>query len=685
VCRDRCLRMVLSLLTVLLSAAPLFPATAAPVAPSAPQVGAPAERTAISVPAQKPVGIAAAGSRMWVTDAGTGEVLEFNPANGKLVGKIKLDLKRPQGLAFDGQRLWVADQASRQIVAFNVAGGRRVKAIPIQSPNGKPPEALAALGWDGKALWTVLAGDGRSTVNQIDAMSGRIVRSVATDCESRGVAFNASLLFELCFNSDRNRVAVVERKAAPAQAAETRKDQRTVQVLAMSAPAGLAHDGSRLWVLDAARKQAITFVIGQAQQWQPLQSTLCRLTHFTEVSWNVCLVWAEDKGIWIASADIMRKPGGPWIRVLNESGPSEIFTPYHDNPPTHLVDMNAWACVAPLTPGEAGSGTLLTIATNYPAGQCSAGPNVVEEIRNREIAYLCKDFTSEFRRGQEVVYWSVFDPGNYDYIVQYGFRDDGTITFRMGATGFNNPIRPFEAHMHNALWRIHPDIGGGGVSNVFLDTHMESLPPVPPGPSLATDSSQPVLTEGSFDFDPKGFTMLRVEGTSQNQLHHRIGYVLEPMLEGSSLHEDTLPVWPNDTELFAQHDFFVTKFNSSELLTSIGDPTGTSVSYQDPDNYLFASPPNEPVTNADVVLWYRSSAHHMPHDEDRPDWPGHTSPKYGITLVHWMGFDFVPHNFFDFNPLGGPHTCGSCGNGVCDINEDCCTCPEDCGGNVSCC
>jgi primary-amine oxidase len=279
----------------------------------------------------------------------------------------------------------------------------------------------------------------------------------------------------------------------------------------------------------------------------------------------------------------------------------------------------------------------------------------------------------------------VFDPGNYDYIVQYVFSDDGTITFSMGATGFNNPSRPFEAHMHNALWRIHPNLGGGAVSNVFLDTHKEKLPPLPPGLSLATDSSQPALIEGSFDFDAQAFTTLRVEGPSQDSFHHRMGYVLEPLLDGISRHDDTAPIWPNVTEGFAQHDFFITKFNPTELLDSIGDPA--SGAYRDPDGYLFAAPAHEPVVNADVVLWYRSSTHHMPRDEDRPNWPGHTTPDRGITLVHWMGFELVPHDFFDFNPLGGPHYCGSCGNGVCDNNEDCCTCAEDCApaGSPSCC
>jgi Cu2+-containing amine oxidase len=194
-----------------------------------------------------------------------------------------------------------------------------------------------------------------------------------------------------------------------------------------------------------------------------------------------------------------------------------------------------------------------------------------------------------------------------------------------------------------------------------------------------------VLTENFFDFDAKTFTKLRVAEPSQNSFHHPMSYVLEPSLEGISRHDDTAPVWPNVTEGFAQHDFFVTKFSSNELLASIGDPT--TGAYQDPDAYLIASLTNESVANANVVLWYRSSTHHLPQDEDRPNWTGHTSPDRGITLVHWMGFELAPHDFFDFNPLGGPHYCGSCGNGVCNSNEDCCTCPEDCAppGSLSCC
>jgi Cu2+-containing amine oxidase len=62
---------------------------------------------------------------------------------------------------------------------------------------------------------------------------------------------------------------------------------------------------------------------------------------------------------------------------------------------------------------------------------------------------------------------------------------------------------------------------------------------------------------------------------------------------------------------------------------------------------------NESVERSDIVLWYRSSAHHDPHDEDHA--PGDPANLMtGITSVHWQGVDLEPRNLFDFNPLGGP-------------------------------
>jgi outer membrane protein assembly factor BamB len=233
----------------------LLTATGTPVARSAAQAPT-AERPAIRVAAQNPVGIAASSGRMWVTDAGTGEVIELNPATGDPIGKFKLALAQPKGLAFDGQRLWVADQATRQIVAHDVTDGKPLKTIPVRWPEERGFKTIEALAWDGTALWTAIAAGFSSTFNRVDADSGQIIRSVFADCNPRCLAFDASVLFSLCFNGDTNPATVDQRQVA-AQEAEMAKTRRLIQRVPAIAPAGLAFDGTRLLILDANGKQAI--------------------------------------------------------------------------------------------------------------------------------------------------------------------------------------------------------------------------------------------------------------------------------------------------------------------------------------------------------------------------------------------------------------------------------------------
>ncbi len=60
---------------------------------------------------------------------------------------------------------------------------------------------------------------------------------------------------------------------------------------------------------------------------------------------------------------------------------------------------------------------------------------VVKEVRDRGLAW--KDYAHGVRRGRELVIWAALEAGNYMYIMSYAFHDDGTIAFRVGATGQN--------------------------------------------------------------------------------------------------------------------------------------------------------------------------------------------------------------------------------------------------------
>src|SRR5262249_23027847 len=146
------------------------------------------------------------------------------------------------------------------------------------------------------------------------------------------------------------------------------------------------------------------------------------------------------------------------------------------------------------------------------------------------------------RRGEELLLWGVIDAGNYEYIIQYGFRDDGTITFRLGSTGYNYPTgvqMAYEPHMHNALWDLDIDLGHIDHNSVSVMTHIEPAPP-PLGvtvtdPLKATDSMSDFNNgfEGFADWKAEDFTGLNIMDTlTTNARGHHISYDLMPMRGG---------------------------------------------------------------------------------------------------------------------------------------------------------
>jgi Cu2+-containing amine oxidase len=302
-----------------------------------------------------------------------------------------------------------------------------------------------------------------------------------------------------------------------------------------------------------------------------------------------------------------------------------------------------------VTAGDAGaSGTVLTLSSQRV-------PQVVAETNDRGIAWLCKEGRSISRRGQELVLWGVQDASNYDFIMEYRLRDDGSIGFRLGSTGYNNPHFPprstTEPHMHDALWRIDVDLNGSGGDTALQPTHIETAAT----PRSARDVEELFNggREGVVQWDPATFYTIGVEDSTLNAYGNPIGYALRIATDGRSRHFGAFA----REERFTQSDFAVTTFKQSER-DALFDSENRR--YLQPDQYLLGQDfpgmgvaDRESVVNTDVVLWYRSSVHHHPHDEDRA--PGDASNLMtGITNVHWQGVDLEPHNLFDFNPLGAP-------------------------------
>ena len=317
--------------------------------------------------------------------------------------------------------------------------------------------------------------------------------------------------------------------------------------------------------------------------------------------WRLCWEAMSKHGLEIHWAFFRPSPGSKWIWVFWDARVSDIFVPYHTGSPRYY-DMSGFTF--PMT---------AVGAADCPAsvGGTPLGPNVCKEVRDRGL--LWKD-DAAVRRGHELVLWGALDAANYNYVMEWTFRDDGVVLGRVGATAVNLPFVPLEPHMHNPLWRLDVDLDGFWGDSVAFGTHTE--------PTAGTTAND---TEGGRDWDPHSFSELHIyDATLKNGKGHATSLQLIALPTGGlSRHQES----------FTQRDFWVTRYDGSQMSA----------------RYLpsYTSPP-EPVSNADIVVWYKGSIHHHPRDEDGEVVGGSWR---GEALIMWTGWMLKPHNLFDRTPF----------------------------------
>jgi primary-amine oxidase len=325
----------------------------------------------------------------------------------------------------------------------------------------------------------------------------------------------------------------------------------------------------------------------------------------TETRWRICWQPMAGNGLVITAAFFQKAPGAPLMRVFWDARVSEIFVPYHSGSPRYLdvgfgfpmIPLNANDCPA------AKGGTVL-----------GPGNQVCKELRDRGIAW--KDDTS-VRRGEEVVLWGAIDAANYNYVIEWSFRDDGVVLGRVGATAQNLPGIPFTAHMHGPIWRLDIDLDGFPGDSVYRGTHTEAG-------LAATDTMPLIATESGQQWDPLAFTSLHIQDASlKNARGSASAYHLMPLRTGTPRHQEN----------FTKHDFWVTRYNGTEMAAA-SLPSYIS--------------PAQSVSNTDIVVWYYGGVHHLVRDEDGQIVSGHWQ---GEAHIMWTGFMLKPHNLFDKTPL----------------------------------
>ncbi len=331
----------------------------------------------------------------------------------------------------------------------------------------------------------------------------------------------------------------------------------------------------------------------------------------------------------IKKASFRPGPQAPWFQVLEDAHPSEFYVPYYFQK-TRFFDLRDHGQYVPLLAREGGPRSKLLGAGRY----------VMAEVRDRGLAYK---FGQISRRGEQLVLWANFQAGNYTYVVEFDFHDDGTVAFKHAPTGYNF-FDHFESasHMHNCLWRIGVKLAPEGQDRVVDNrTELVRLDAKQAGPQGKLDV-QPITTESFHDWKGEDFTRIRITNPhvtvfpqSNKRPQLPIGYDLVPLLQGQARHQRAAD------EAFSLHDFWVTRPDCPEKM------------YINLPGYFRSQEQPRPLENGDgVVLWHMSSALHVPRSEDGI-YSGN-NPSNGQALVSFTTVELRPRNLFLRTPLYRP-------------------------------
>src|SRR5262249_9731657 len=194
--------------------------------------------------------------------------------------------------------------------------------------------------------------------------------------------------------------------------------------------------------------------------------------------WKVRYVAGKPRpGMMITGAWFKTGPNEDWFQVLGEVRLSEIFVPYNNG--TRIYDIGAQGNYSLLKHTQADAGANRQLLNDG---------LVVKEMRDTGILWKYYD---KVRRGQELVLWSTISAANYNYLVEYAFRCDGSLTCRLGSTGKNFGNHETTGHMHHGCWRIDVDLDDPEHNSVFLVKRVEPKRPDGKGKAPATDVVTP--------------------------------------------------------------------------------------------------------------------------------------------------------------------------------------------------
>jgi primary-amine oxidase len=390
------------------------------------------------------------------------------------------------------------------------------------------------------------------------------------------------------------------------------------------------------------------------------------------VSWqNWNFHFRIDRRVGLIVTNVGYRDGEKLRSILYEGSLSEMFVPYMD-------PSEAWFAKSFFDAGEFGDGfsSSLEPGEDCPENavyfeQVYADLKGLPQLRPRAaclfeqpagyMAWRHDGAVVESRKMRELVLRTVGIFGNYDYVIDWIFQQNGTIRVRVGATGLDEVkgVRSKTAaedadgqasqygrfiaentvgvnHDHYFSFRLDFDVDGTANSFVRDRLVTKRLPPDSLRKSVWVAQPETAKTEqqAKVHMSMEKPEVWRVINPSVlSPLGYPVGYEL---MGGDNAMSLLVPDdFPQKRAGFTDYQVWVTPYRENERYAAGDYPMQSKGG----DGLPAWTKANRPIENTDIVLWYTIGFHHVPHAED---WP--------VLPTMWHEFELRPVNFFARNP-----------------------------------
>lgn len=388
---------------------------------------------------------------------------------------------------------------------------------------------------------------------------------------------------------------------------------------------------SLIFTIPALLLLAVAF----SQSTATAQSSNCTVPYLIDITlptgtnWSFC--WEERLNEGIVLREIrFTPPGAQSLKVLYQANLAQIHVPYDDNG-ARFHDLSDYGL---------GGGNLL----NLTLADCPDG-TLLEHNGKKVLCMITQTRGQAFKyygeqlQGYMLKLFSISAVGEYNYIVEWNFYDDGTIEPAVTATGklqrlgsnsdYGWPLNDDNSqigisHTHNYYWRLDFDL---------FNEHNDTVEKIEFNQSTDqkefTISQSKISTEEGQQVQPTSFRSWRVmDELVTNDDGHPISYQLEA--EPSHLFRGP------SFEPWTHNELYVTHYQDCEMWVSHNPTTGGCGS--NVTEFLNG----ESVFNNDIVVWYGQAFHHLPREEDQSHMHAHTN-----------SFKMTPRDWTASNPLVG--------------------------------